>query len=53
MKNEDKKIVKISDGEIDLNKFEICLSSCKSICKVIRDDNEQPNLRKRAAYDGP
>ena len=25
----------------------------QSICKVIRDNNEMSNQRKRAAYDGP
>ena len=53
MKNEEKKIVKISDGVVDLSKFEICLFNDKNICKIIRDGNEKPNQRKRTAYDGP
>ena len=40
MKNEDKKIVKISDGEVDLSKFEIKLFESLNICKIIRDCNE-------------
>ena len=37
---EDKKIIKISDGFVDLSKFELETDVKKTICKVIRDGNE-------------
>ena len=39
------RIVRVKDGFVDLNKFEIKIWDSELVFKVIRDENEKPNKR--------
>ena len=47
------RVVRVKDGYVDLSKFEIKTHKTKTIFKIIRDGNEQPNKRERPVYSGP